>query len=215
MGCEQKNVPIVVVLLTVIASNWIGDIFCDTQTPVPVHYPNRVVFTNESKPFTLRVTRFICLETPYEETELLHCQTVLRRNKPALFNISVRVPMVVDSFIFEVKTYYRLNDYQRFPIDIRLEICSFFRHPSEDIFSRHIMSIMFETIPQYMYYCPHGNTTYNIVYWLEEKFFPKSMPVGDFRQDVWFRSARNKTMAAYQVYFSVRGQGIWKSLIEW
>uniref|UniRef100_A0A182M2W2 Uncharacterized protein n=1 Tax=Anopheles culicifacies TaxID=139723 RepID=A0A182M2W2_9DIPT len=189
-------------------------VYCN-EKPIPVYYPNRIAFTNDSKSFSVRVTRFICTEAPYEVSELLYCKTVLRRNKPTFFNVSVHVPMVLNKLYFNVKTYYRLNDYQAFPIDILVEVCAYFRNPSEDIFSRHLMSIMFETVPQVLYYCPHGNTTYIISYWLEDKFFPKSMPAGDYRQDVWFRTEENKTIFSYRVFFSIRRMGIFRSLIEW
>uniref|UniRef100_A0A182VXM8 Uncharacterized protein n=1 Tax=Anopheles minimus TaxID=112268 RepID=A0A182VXM8_9DIPT len=140
-------------------------------------------------------------------SELLHCKTVLRRNKPTFFNVSVHVPIVLNKMYFQVKTYYRLNDYQAFPVDVIVEICSYFRNPSEDIFSRHAMSVVLETIPHMVYYCPHGNTTYKAVHWLEEKFFPKSLPAGDYRMDVWFRTEQNKTFFAYQMFFSVRRMG--------
>uniref|UniRef100_A0A182N6F5 Uncharacterized protein n=1 Tax=Anopheles dirus TaxID=7168 RepID=A0A182N6F5_9DIPT len=155
-----------------------------------------IIFVNESKSFTIRATRFICAETPYEVSELLQCKTILRRNKPTFFNFSLHIPMVLHKVYFEVQMYYKLNEYVKFPSDLHLEICSYFRHPSKDIFSRHVLSVMFETTPQLMYYCPHGNTTYNLVFWMEERFFPKSMPAGDFRLDVWFRTTDNKTLFA-------------------
>ncbi|XP_041764372.1 uncharacterized protein LOC121589493 isoform X2 [Anopheles merus] len=132
---------------------------CDQQQ-VPVHYPNRIVFTNESRPFTIRVTRFICTETPYEVSELLQCKTILRRNSPTYLNLTIHVPKVLNVVYFQ-------------------------------------------------------NRTYNVAYWLEDKFFPKSVPAGDYRQDVWFRDELNKTLLSYQAYFSVRRRGVWKSLIEW
>ncbi|XP_035900840.1 uncharacterized protein LOC118507012 [Anopheles stephensi] len=185
------------------------------EPPVPVYYPNRIVFTNETKSFTVRVTRFICTETPYEVSVLLHCKTVLRRNRPTVMNLSVYVPMVLNTINLQVKTFYRLNDYKEFPINLSTEICAYFRNPSEDIFSRHAMSVMLETIPHLVHYCPHGNKTYSAIYWLEDKYFPKSMPAGDYRQDVWFRSADNITLFAFEMYFSIRRKGIWRSLIDW
>ncbi|XP_041764374.1 uncharacterized protein LOC121589494 [Anopheles merus] len=186
-----------------------------SQQRVPVYYPNRIVFANNSKSFTVRVTRFVCTETPYEVSELVQCKTVLRRNKPTFFNLTVQVPNVLNLIYFQVKTFYRLNDYQPFPISIITEVCSYLRNPSDDVFSRHLMSVFFETIPHLLYYCPHGNTTYHAEYWLEDKFFPKSMPAGDYRQDVWFRDEQNKTMLSYQAFFSVRRNGIWRSMLEW
>uniref|UniRef100_A0A182QPM9 Uncharacterized protein n=1 Tax=Anopheles farauti TaxID=69004 RepID=A0A182QPM9_9DIPT len=215
MKLASKNVLYSASILPVVAAHLIVEAYCDAKPIVPVHHPKRIKFANESKPFTVHVTKYVCTETPYNESELLQCKTILRRNKPALFNISVHVPIVLNTFFFEVKTYYRLNDYQQFPAEIHTEVCSYFRHPSEDILSRHIMSVMFETVPHLMYYCPHGNTTYHAAFWIEDRFFPKSMPAGDFRMDVRFRTVRNITILAYRIYFSVRRQGIWKSLIEW
>uniref|UniRef100_A0A182XH60 Uncharacterized protein n=1 Tax=Anopheles quadriannulatus TaxID=34691 RepID=A0A182XH60_ANOQN len=179
---------------------------CDQQH-IPVYYPNRIVFTNESRPFTIRVTRFICTETPYEVSELLQCKTVLRRNKPTFFNVILHVPKVLNVVYFQVKTYYRLNEYQAFPVDISVEACAYLRNPSEDIFSRHVMSVVFITMPDLLYYCPQGNTTYRAAFWLEDKFFPMSVPAGDYRMDIRFSDELNKTLISYQVHFSVRRRG--------
>uniref|UniRef100_A0A182RJ51 Uncharacterized protein n=1 Tax=Anopheles funestus TaxID=62324 RepID=A0A182RJ51_ANOFN len=129
--------------------------------------------------------------------------------------MSLHVPIVLTKAYIEVETFYRLNDYQAFPVTLSAEVCAYFRNPSEDIFSRHVMSVMFETVPHFLYYCPQGNTTYNAVYWLEDKFFPKSMPAGDYRLDVRFLTEQNITLLAFQAYFSVRRRGVWRSLIEW
>ncbi|XP_049531444.1 uncharacterized protein LOC125948929 [Anopheles darlingi] len=187
----------------------------DTKVLSSVKYPDRVVLSNKSKPFTVRVSRFVCVESPYEETELLYCKIRLRRNEPTLFNMSIRVPKVVNKVFLQVKTYYKYTTYQIFPIDLHEEVCAYMRQPSNDLFSRHAYSVLMETMPQYMHPCPHGNTTYTIVYWLEERFFPDSMPAGDFRMDCWFRDAINRTMFAYQVFFSVRRKGVVPSIMDW
>uniref|UniRef100_A0A182UEN7 Uncharacterized protein n=1 Tax=Anopheles melas TaxID=34690 RepID=A0A182UEN7_9DIPT len=70
--------------------------------------------------------------------------------------VRVQVPNVLNLLYFQVKTFYRLNDYQPFPISIVTEVCSYLRDPSDDVFSRHLMSVFFETIPHLLYYCPHG-----------------------------------------------------------
>uniref|UniRef100_A0A182IKS1 ZP domain-containing protein n=1 Tax=Anopheles atroparvus TaxID=41427 RepID=A0A182IKS1_ANOAO len=189
--------------LSIILLAQFSQVACGEPKRIPVKVSDPVVFSDEQKPFTVRVTKFICVETPYEEGELLQCRTLLRRNKPTFFNISLRVPRVLNKIYFQVRTYYRYNTYELFPINLHVEVCEYFRNPSRDIFSRHLMSIMLEVIPKLIYYCPHGNRTYNVVYWLEDKFFPSSMPAGDFRMDVWFRSEQNKTFFAYQSYFSL------------
>ncbi|KFB45421.1 hypothetical protein ZHAS_00013352 [Anopheles sinensis] len=201
--------------LSIVLLLQLSDVSCVKEKRIPVKISDPVVFTDEPKPFTVRVTKFICVETPYEESELLQCRTVLRRNRPTFFNISVHVPGVLNRIYFQVRTYYRYNSYEPFPITLLMEICSYFRKPTTDIFSRHLMSIMMEVVSHLLYQCPHGNTTYDAVYWLEDKFFPQSMPAGDFRQDVWFRTEHNRTIFAYQAYFSVRRMGIWRSMLEW
>ncbi|XP_050083590.1 uncharacterized protein LOC126570111 [Anopheles aquasalis] len=187
----------------------------DTTLRPSVKYPDRVVLSNKTKPFTVRVSRFVCVETPYALTELLYCKIRLRRNEPTLFNMSIRVPMVLNTVYLQVKTYYKYMTYQIFPIDLHEEVCAYMKQPSNDIFSRHAFSVLMETMPQYMYPCPHGNTTYTIAYWLEERFFPDSMPAGDFRMDCWFRNGANQTLFAYQVFFSVRRRGVVPSMLNW
>uniref|UniRef100_A0A182QXH9 Uncharacterized protein n=1 Tax=Anopheles farauti TaxID=69004 RepID=A0A182QXH9_9DIPT len=185
------------------------------EPPKPVYYPNRINFTNDPKPFAVRVTKFVCTKTPYERTNLLLCKTVLRRNQPTVVHIKLHVPMVLNEIYFKLDTYYRYNEYRSFPVTLHTEVCAYFRNPSDDPMSRQAMSMALETMPQYMHYCPHGNTTYVMDYWLEEKFFPKSLPAGDFRFDVWLHDRDNQTLFSYQTFFSVRRRGVLKSLIEW
>ncbi|KFB45422.1 hypothetical protein ZHAS_00013353 [Anopheles sinensis] len=142
--------------LSIVLCLQLSDVSCVKEKRIPVKISDPVVFTDELKPFTVRVTKFICVETPYEESELLQCRTVLRRNRPTFFNISVHVPGVLNRIYFQVRTYYRYNSYEPFPITLLMEICSYFRKPTTDIFSRHLMSIMMEVVPHLLYQCPHG-----------------------------------------------------------
>uniref|UniRef100_A0A182N6F6 Uncharacterized protein n=1 Tax=Anopheles dirus TaxID=7168 RepID=A0A182N6F6_9DIPT len=173
------------------------------------------VFSNESKEFSLRVLRYVCTEGPYERSVINYCKTQLRRNKPTLFKLSVYVEEVLNEVYIHMKTYYKYRTFQIFPIDVVVEVCSFLRNPTKDVISRHVLSVLIELMPEYAHHCPHGNTTYNVLIWLEERFLPKSMPAGDYRLDAWFRTTDNVTLFANQAFFSIRRKGVVRSMIDW
>ncbi|XP_050088194.1 uncharacterized protein LOC126572708 [Anopheles aquasalis] len=178
-------------------------------------HDNVTVFANDTKEFTMRVSRYVCVETPYQRSHLNYCRSQLRRNQPTLFNISVHVPERLDYMYIQVKTYYKYNTFQTFPVEVVVEVCSFLRNPSPDVISRHILSVLIELMPAYAHHCPHGNVTYNVLFWLEERFLPKSMPAGDYRLDAWFRMHDNVTFFAYKVFITIRRKGVFRSMIDW
>ncbi|KFB45420.1 hypothetical protein ZHAS_00013351 [Anopheles sinensis] len=178
------------------------------KKPVPLQFSDLDVFSDEPKPFTVRVTKFVCVDTPYEVSELLQCKTILRRNRPTVMNITLRVPGVLNKIWLRIRTYYRFTEYQSVPFEVVLEACEHLRHPSSDALTRHVFAVMHATIPQVMHQCPHGNTTYNVSVWLEDRFFPQSTPAGDYRQDIRISTPQNKTIFAYAAFFSVRRKDI-------
>uniref|UniRef100_A0A182Q6T7 Uncharacterized protein n=1 Tax=Anopheles farauti TaxID=69004 RepID=A0A182Q6T7_9DIPT len=171
--------------------------------PALFDLPELTVFSNETKDFSLRVLRYVCIEAPYERSVLNYCRTHLRRNQPTLFNLSIQVDDVLNELYIHMKTYYKYKSFQTFPIDVVVEVCSFLRNPTKDVISRHVLSVLIELMPQYAHHCPHGNTTYNVLFWLEERFLPKSMPAGDYRLDAWFRDKDNVTFFAYQAFCTI------------
>ncbi|XP_035782098.1 uncharacterized protein LOC118461178 [Anopheles albimanus] len=177
--------------------------------------PELTIFSNDTKEFSMRVSRYVCIETPYQRSHLNYCRSQLRRNQPTLFNISVHVPERLDYMYIQVKTFYKYNTFQTFPVEVIVEVCSFLRNPSPDVISRHVLSVLIELMPAYAHHCPHGNVTYNVLFWLEERFLPKSMPAGDYRLDAWFRMHDNVTFFAYKVYITIRRKGVFRSMIDW
>lgn len=118
--------------------------------------PELTIFSNDTKEFSMRVSRYVCIETPYQRSHLNYCRSQLRRNQPTLFNISVHVPERLDYMYIQVKTYYKYNTFQTFPVEVIVEVCSFLRNPSSDVISRHVLSVLIELMPAYAHHCPHG-----------------------------------------------------------
>ncbi|XP_035782099.1 uncharacterized protein LOC118461179 [Anopheles albimanus] len=177
--------------------------------------PDQLIFSNESRDFSLHVSRFTCFETPYQRTKLHYCRTWLRRNEPTMLNISIHIPETLNEVSLHMKTFYKYKTYQYFPVEALIDVCAFLRNPTNNVLARHIYMVFKIVLPMYTHQCPHGNLTYAAGFWLEERFLPKSVPAGDYRMDVWFRAKDNVTLLAAQVFGAIRRKGILPSMINW
>uniref|UniRef100_A0A182NRC0 Uncharacterized protein n=1 Tax=Anopheles dirus TaxID=7168 RepID=A0A182NRC0_9DIPT len=139
--------------------------------------------TTNNKPYTIRITKYLCVELPYERTTVSYCKTLLRRNQPTVLNVSVHVPEVLNYILVTVKLYYKFRTFQPLLIDMEQEGCEYMRNRPIIPLTDYIYEIYQKSLPDLAKPCPHGNRTYNIVWWLEEKHTPKSMPAGDYRLD--------------------------------
>ncbi|XP_053679964.1 uncharacterized protein LOC128730898 [Anopheles nili] len=167
------------------------------------------------KQYSLKITKYLCVGVPYSRSKLHHCKTVLRRNKPAVLNISITVPEVLTYIWLTVKLHYKFQTYQPLLIDLEKEACEYLaKHPFNPI-DEYIYNIFAKTLPQVVSPCPHGNRTYTAMWWLQERYTPSSMPAGDYRLDVKFFGWNNITLFYLEVYFSARRKGIIGSMIEW
>ena len=78
---------------------------------------------------------------------------------------------------------------------------------------------MIHAIYRMVYFNPNfltpQNRTYDIVWWLEERHTPRSIPAGEYRLDMKFVAIDNVTLFASETYFTARRNGILRSMIEW
>uniref|UniRef100_A0A182T1X4 Uncharacterized protein n=1 Tax=Anopheles maculatus TaxID=74869 RepID=A0A182T1X4_9DIPT len=170
---------------------------------------------NGTRLFRVQIKRYVCIDTPYQQTELLECRTVLRRNKLPLFLLAVNVPQRVDYAMIHVKLNYKFNTYQPFLINDQLEGCEYMRTPKNDPFSIFLYKVVQKMIPDMVHPCPHGNKIYNQTIEFKESYTPKSIPAGDYRMDVRISDRQNVTLIAVQVFGTARKLGILGSMLEW
>uniref|UniRef100_A0A4Y0BEG1 MD-2-related lipid-recognition domain-containing protein n=1 Tax=Anopheles funestus TaxID=62324 RepID=A0A4Y0BEG1_ANOFN len=170
---------------------------------------------NETKPYTFKILKYICVGTPYKRSRLNYCKTILRRNKPTLLNVSVTVPEVLNYIWVVVKVHYKFSTYQPFLIDMEEEACGYMKNRPVIPQTDYIFDTFVKSVPALSAPCPHGNRTYNIVWWLEERLTPRSIPAGEYRLDFKFVAKDNVTIFASETYVMVRRSGIIGSMIEW
>ncbi|XP_041765416.1 uncharacterized protein LOC121590093 [Anopheles merus] len=171
--------------------------------------------TTSLKPYSFKITKYLCVGTPYQRTSVNYCKTVLRRNHPTVLNVSVIAPEILNWIWVKVKLFYKFSSYQPFLIDLEQEGCEYVKNRPIIPLADYIYQIMQKTAPELASPCPHGNKTYSIVWWLEERYTPKSIPAGDYRLDIQFFAHDKVKLFALETYITVRRAGVIASMIEW
>uniref|UniRef100_A0A182JZC8 Uncharacterized protein n=1 Tax=Anopheles christyi TaxID=43041 RepID=A0A182JZC8_9DIPT len=159
------------------------------------------------KPYSIKITKYVCVGTPYKRTSVSYCKTVVQRNKPAVLNVSVVVPEALNYIWLKVKLLYKFTTYQPFLIDMEQEGCEYIRNRPIIPLADYVYEIMQKTVPDLTTACPHGNKTYNIVWWLEERYTPRSVPAGNYRLDIQFFARDKVLLFAVETYLTVRRAG--------
>uniref|UniRef100_A0A182MGV6 MD-2-related lipid-recognition domain-containing protein n=1 Tax=Anopheles culicifacies TaxID=139723 RepID=A0A182MGV6_9DIPT len=156
---------------------------------------------------TVRVTKMVCINTPYKHTFLKNCEMEEFPNGTVGLHISVHIPNVINYVEVIVKAYYKYTTYQPFMIDWNMEYCQAARvgrfNPSHAL----VMKIIEETLPEFYYPCPHGNRTYTVFWLLPARLLPQSLPSGDYRLDIFYRDSSKTDMFAMQMFAGVRRLG--------
>ena len=96
-------------------------------------------------------------------------------------------------------------------LSTRSKHCAFFRRYSGSTLSDVARLVNLLGFPYFL----RQNKTYNIVWWLEERYTPKSIPAGDYRLDIQFFAHDNVKLFALETYITVRRAGVIASMIEW
>uniref|UniRef100_A0A182PD41 Uncharacterized protein n=1 Tax=Anopheles epiroticus TaxID=199890 RepID=A0A182PD41_9DIPT len=157
----------------------------------------------------------VCVDQPYTRSILHHCKTVLRRNLPTMLNLSITIPEIITKCYVSLMIEYKFNQYQPFLFDASVEGCQFLRSTPVDPLSKYLFNIFQETLPMVVRPCPQGNETYDILWTMDERLSPQSVPAGDYRMTAHWQTYDNETIIKVQIYCSVRRKGIFRSMIEW
>ncbi|XP_053668393.1 uncharacterized protein LOC128718802 [Anopheles marshallii] len=164
-------------------------------------------------PYSLKVKKYVCIGTPYKESTLYSCKSILRRNAPTLVQLTLNVPKLYSNVVVKVMMFYKFSTYQPFMITIVGNACEFIRHPPEFGIEKHVYGVIEETAPELLAPCPIGNRIYNITWYLEERHAPKHLPAGEYKIQFQLTIQPNVTLFAMDVYVVVRNVGIVSTFI--
>ncbi|XP_052871369.1 uncharacterized protein LOC128276951, partial [Anopheles cruzii] len=90
-------------------------------------------FNNTPSKNTLRLTKFVCVDAPYQRTVLHYCKTIPRRNQSATLNVSLTVPEEINIVYFVAQL-----DYKSIPTgEYRLKV-KFLFFDNVTLFSVHV-----------------------------------------------------------------------------
>ncbi|XP_053667459.1 uncharacterized protein LOC128717808 [Anopheles marshallii] len=157
---------------------------------------------------TVRVTKMLCINTPYKYTILKQCEMGQFPNGTVGLQISLDVPVVLNYVEINAKGYYKYRTYQPFMVDWTMEYCQAARSGVLNPTNALLMKFVEQTLPDFYYPCPHGNRTYTVFWLLPPKLLPQSLPSGDYRLDIFYRDSSRTDLFALQLYGAVRRLGI-------
>ncbi|XP_053667464.1 uncharacterized protein LOC128717816 [Anopheles marshallii] len=170
---------------------------------------------NETRPFSIRVTRVMCIDTPYEESELLECRVILRRKQRSLISVSMYVPKVYNFMWLQFRLHYKFTTFQPFLMEGEIEVCTYLKRPQLNPLYNYMHGMLKDLLPSTVHPCPHGNKTYAERTEFKEEYAPRSIPAGDYRMDLRFASRSNVTLFFIQTFFTARRRGVLGSMLEW
>ncbi|XP_053668392.1 uncharacterized protein LOC128718801 [Anopheles marshallii] len=157
---------------------------------------------------SLKIKKYVCIDTPYKETTLHLCKSIPRRNAPTMVHLILHVPKLYDNYKVKVTLFYKFSTYQPFLITIEGNACEFIQHPPQFGFEKHVYDIIEETLPELLDPCPTGNRTYNFTWYLQDRYAPNHIPAGDYKLQYKVVAKTNVTMFGMDVFFAVRNIGI-------
>ncbi|XP_053668390.1 uncharacterized protein LOC128718799 [Anopheles marshallii] len=162
---------------------------------------------------SLKIIKYVCIDTPYKVSTLHLCKSIPRRNEPTMISVSVHVPNIYDNVMVKILLFYKFSTYQPFLITIDRNGCEFIRYPPQFGMDKHVYDIIEETLPELLVPCPTGNRTYNITWYLQDRHAPKNIPAGEYKLQFKLIARPNLTLFGMDVYISVRNTGIVSSFM--
>ncbi|XP_050079501.1 uncharacterized protein LOC126567316 [Anopheles maculipalpis] len=165
--------------------------------------------------YDLKITKFMCIDTPYKRSVLHYCKTIARRDQPTMLNLSITVPESFNYLKMRFSAEYKFSTYRPFLFDLEIEACEFVSQKNRDPASEIAYKVVFARISSIAKRCPHGNRTYSVEYWVDKQTLPKSLPAGDYRLTIAFIFKDNTTLLKLQTYGIIRRMGVFRSMIEW
>uniref|UniRef100_A0A182TA72 Uncharacterized protein n=1 Tax=Anopheles maculatus TaxID=74869 RepID=A0A182TA72_9DIPT len=149
------------------------------------------------------MTRMLCVDTPYLETELIKCRLTLRRHQLPLMHVVIRVPKVYNYIVIQYNLHYKFTTFQPFLINGEFEGCVTLMKSTRGTLQDPLSIYMLK------------NRTYEATTVFRKEYMPQSIPAGDYRMDLRFATKSNVTMLSVQLYFSARRKGVLGSMLEW
>uniref|UniRef100_A0A182JHY3 Uncharacterized protein n=1 Tax=Anopheles atroparvus TaxID=41427 RepID=A0A182JHY3_ANOAO len=151
-----------------------------------------------------RVTKIQCVDMPYKRTKLNYCLMGTFSNQTNFLNASLDVPMPLNFLLLTTKLFYKYRTYRPFMIDWSVELCQALRAPQRrNLITNMVIKVIADTLPQFLYKCPHGNRTYTTTWLYPSKFVLTTVPSGEYRLDMRFLHKDEMTLFALQLFLSI------------
>uniref|UniRef100_A0A4Y0BNP1 Uncharacterized protein n=1 Tax=Anopheles funestus TaxID=62324 RepID=A0A4Y0BNP1_ANOFN len=187
--------------------------------------------SNGASSFSIKIIKYVCIDTPYKESTLHYCKSIPRRNAPTMISMAIDVPKLYNDIVVKVQLFYKFSTYQPFLITMEGKACEYIRHPPQFGIEKYVYDIMEESVPELLDPCPTGvsnikimiccvcisfltsvsvlqNRTYNVTWYLHDKFAPRNIPAGDYKLQFKLIVQPSITLFGMDVYGAVRNTGI-------
>uniref|UniRef100_A0A4Y0BK84 Uncharacterized protein n=1 Tax=Anopheles funestus TaxID=62324 RepID=A0A4Y0BK84_ANOFN len=186
--------------------------------------------SNGASSYSIKIKKYVCIDTPYKESMLHYCKSIPRRNAPTMISMAIDVPKLYNDIVVKVQLFYKFSTYQPFLVTMEGRACELIRHPPQFGIQKYVYDIVEESVPELLDPCPTGvsnikkiscicisilfpvsllqNRTYNITWCFHDRYAPRNIPAGDYKLQFKLLSESNVIIFAMDVYFSVRNTGI-------
>ncbi|XP_058817863.1 uncharacterized protein LOC131681169 [Topomyia yanbarensis] len=167
---------------------------------------------NQTRPYTVRVSKLLCTDQPYKHVEVHVCNVKLQRNKPAVFNLHFTVLKPANFVRFMITMNYKYNTYTPFLEKLDFELCSYIANDWKkgtnkmaDLFLE-LATAQIEWIKKCPYYVMGR---YNVTdFEIRTDMLPQFVPAGDFRFDFRTFTENNETLLNFQLFCNIRARGV-------
>lgn len=96
--------------------------FCSICTSLDLLDPPH---SNSTRPFMVRLTKLLCNNQPYKNTEVHICSMKFRRSKPPCYNLHLTFTKPTESFHLHFVVYFKYNTYRQVLPPLDFDMCKY------------------------------------------------------------------------------------------
>uniref|UniRef100_A0A4Y0BP43 Uncharacterized protein n=1 Tax=Anopheles funestus TaxID=62324 RepID=A0A4Y0BP43_ANOFN len=159
--------------------------------------------SNGASSYSIKIKKYVCIDTPYKESTLHYCKSIPRRNAPTMISVSMDMPKLYNDIVVKVQLFYKFSTYQPFLVSMETQGCELVLHPPQFGIQKYVYDIIEESVPDILLPCPAGNRTFNITWYLKDKYAPRNIPAGDYKLQFKLIVQPSITLFGMDVYCAV------------
>lgn len=118
---------------------------------------------NDTRPFSIKVLKMVCIDQPYNYTLLHTCKVKIARNQPAKLYLVLEILRPANALFMSYILNYKYNTYRPLLFDDSFNFCSFMSEQGSGI--NMLMNFMYKIASsqiKWLHKCPYVVSTFRI-----------------------------------------------------